>query len=355
MSHYDKLLSFDADTDAIAEWAATLPMRERLELLSDVYRKRPRGFFPGEDREAVFDSNSETLAKLGTAGREWAPRFADELLADIAADHERWAADPAYRAGRGDPMKAPFELRWPIFLSLVRSGIAIEPRWDALLPVDTGSAVKEFMFECARAIPEDRRTAAIIRACRDEAVNATRLGLTFFYDRPSRQLAEFLVEQMKELEPPGKKVVLAALTAAAAKDEDIAALVAAMKKRAPKKIVLTCAKALQSPTLKKLSPEQQKQLRAAGKLYDGKDLPAADRLNTDRQNEQSFLSTLTICELHDSKGKRAYDAFLYRVDSGTIFKASTTKVAAEIMQDSIECENEALADALHEVLKKYRD
>ncbi|MBA3391592.1 MAG: hypothetical protein H0T89_03055 [Deltaproteobacteria bacterium] len=180
-------------------------------------------------------------------------------------------------------------------------------------------------------------------------------ALLLFSEFPSRDLAAYLVELTKDAEPASKERIVSDLVAAAAHDDDIAALVAALKQNNPKKIVLTCARALKRPTLKKLSPQQQKQLRAAGKRYDGKDLPAAKRLGADRQDEQSFLATLTVCELLDSRGKPAYDAFLYMVDSGTIFKAGTTKVAAEITQGSLACNDEALADALDKALENYRD
>lgn len=245
-------------------------------------------------------------------------------------------------------------LRWPIFLWLVRSKIAIEPRWDALLPIDRG-ALKDLALDCARAIPESRRAAAMIEACRDEHVYAVQNALMLFEHFPTRELAGYLLELAKDAEPGWRKRLHAAVTAAAAKDDDVAALIASGKKRATRKTVLACAKVLKRPTLAKLTPAQQKQLRAAGKRYDGDDLPAADRLNPDPENEQSFLSSPTICALHDANGEPAYDAFLYMVDSGTIFKAGTTKVAAEIVQESMEYSNEALADALDDVLKKYRD
>lgn len=55
-------------------------------------------------------------------------------------------------------------------------------------------------------------------------------------------------------------------------------------------------------------------------------------------------------ELADAKGKHAYDAYTYAGDSGTIFKAGTTTVVAEIVQGGIECKNEALGDALNAAL-----
>ncbi|MDQ3297264.1 MAG: hypothetical protein M3619_11815 [Myxococcota bacterium] len=339
MSHYETFVSFDGDEDAIAKWAKRLPMRDRLELVSEVYRRTDDGF-PEDAVMLVFDSESDTAAlkKLRDEGREWAPKFADEVLSMFAAQKTR----------------APMAVRWPIFLSLVRSRIAIEPRWDALLPVNFGLWTK-LTFECVRAIPEDRRAAAIIETCRAEHVYRVQNALLLFSEFPSRDLAAYLVELTKDAEPASKERIVSDLVAAAAHDDDIAALVAALKQNNPKKIVLTCARALKRPTLKKLSPQQQKQLRAAGKRYDGKDLPAAKRLGADRQDEQSFLATLTVCELLDSRGKPAYDAFLYMVDSGTIFKAGTTKVAAEITQGSLACNDEALADALDKALENYRD
>lgn len=57
-----------------------------------------------------------------------------------------------------------------------------------------------------------------------------------------------------------------------------------------------------------------------------------------------------LLRYYDRKGKAAFDAYLYLTDSGTIFRAGTTKIAAEIIQTGIECGNAKLSEDLSAVL-----
>ncbi len=117
---------------------------------------------------------------------------------------------------------------------------------------------------------------------------------------------------------------------------------------------LTCGRCLKPMALDELTPTQQAQLAAAGKLYDGRDLPAADRISVEGSDEtgfdQSFRGFLELCELLDGAGTPAYDAVLYMVDSGTIFRAGTTDVVAQIVQCGIECADPSLEKELEVAL-----
>ena len=59
---------------------------------------------------------------------------------------------------------------------------------------------------------------------------------------------------------------------------------------------------------------------------------------------------LKVVELDDRTGKRAYDAYLYLTDSGTIFRAGTTKIAAVVIQTGIEGDSAKVNDELHAAL-----
>jgi hypothetical protein len=87
-----------------------------------------------------------------------------------------------------------------------------------------------------------------------------------------------------------------------------------------------------------LTAVEREQLRQAGKLYDGEDLTAAERLGDagdEVDEEQSFAGFVHLWRVVDGAEHR-YDAWLYQVDSGTIFRAGTTDVAAEIIQFGLE-------------------
>lgn len=97
-----------------------------------------------------------------------------------------------------------------------------------------------------------------------------------------------------------------------------------------------------------LSTESEKaQLRQAGKLWDGEDLPAEDRLapGGPDENETSFAGFCDLWKIVDGE-QHVYDAWLYMVDSGAIFRAGTTDEVAGVIQFGLECEDPDLRLAL---------
>jgi hypothetical protein len=83
-------------------------------------------------------------------------------------------------------------------------------------------------------------------------------------------------------------------------------------------------------SLEELAPAQREQVRVAGKLYDGKDLPADARVGDFEEGGDVFYK-LQHYEIHVD-GAHAYDAWMYNVDSGTYFAANTTEVVGELIQ-----------------------
>jgi hypothetical protein len=99
-----------------------------------------------------------------------------------------------------------------------------------------------------------------------------------------------------------------------------------------------------------LSPTQKEQLRLAGKLYDGNDLDPAERLSPEREpgpDGGGFAGFLELWDLEED-GEPRYEAFLYVVDSGTVFRRGTTEIVAERIQTYFQAKDEAFADALRE-------
>ncbi len=88
------------------------------------------------------------------------------------------------------------------------------------------------------------------------------------------------------------------------------------------------------------------QLQEAGKRYDGDELPAADRLGADGEDElEGQLYRCTFWTVMGD-GVPRFDAWFYMGDSGTIFATGTTEVVAEIIQFGLECSDPALRLAL---------
>jgi hypothetical protein len=70
-----------------------------------------------------------------------------------------------------------------------------------------------------------------------------------------------------------------------------------------------------------------------------------------KDTPESFRGFVTIVELQDKTGKPAFDAVLVKVDSGTIFRAGTTRVVADVIQGGVEGRSQrALEQALADYL-----
>jgi len=91
----------------------------------------------------------------------------------------------------------------------------------------------------------------------------------------------------------------------------------------------------------------REQLRICGERWDGLDLPAEERLfRADFENETNFYTRLlTRWDVLDGDA-RAYDAWLYAVDSGVVFRAGTTDVVCIVVQFDFQSDDAPLAEAL---------
>jgi hypothetical protein len=96
-----------------------------------------------------------------------------------------------------------------------------------------------------------------------------------------------------------------------------------------------------------LSAIDREQLQVAGRCYDGEDLPVEDRLDPDGDEFTSFHGTCAHWRVVDGDEHR-YDVWLYQVDSGTVFRAGTTEVVAEVVQLGLDCEDPGVAAELRE-------
>ncbi len=139
-----------------------------------------------------------------------------------------------------------------------------------------------------------------------------------------------------------------AFKAAVAGSAELSKVVAENIAAFPKPLKLICTAASEPKTASELTESRRGQLRAAGKLYDDQDLPADIRLGD--PNEETTLS-LELRTISDAKGTPLYDAFLYNADSGTIFRSGTLEIVAEILQGSLECADDILADALKPLVR----
>ena len=116
---------------------------------------------------------------------------------------------------------------------------------------------------------------------------------------------------------------------------------------------------LRPATLDELDATQRKQLRAAGRGHDGKDLPAAARLAPRPKASapdpgESFAGELELVRIADGSGEVRYDVFICGPDSGVVFRARTTTAVAELIQGGVACKDPALKERLRRVLAGRR-
>ncbi len=90
-----------------------------------------------------------------------------------------------------------------------------------------------------------------------------------------------------------------------------------------------------------LSASERAQLVAAGTRWDGEPRSAEERLEAGGEEGPSFHGFCQLWRVADGE-RHLYDAWFYMVDSGTIFKAGTTEVVAEIIQFGLECGDPAV-------------
>lgn len=83
---------------------------------------------------------------------------------------------------------------------------------------------------------------------------------------------------------------------------------------------------------KQLTPIQAEQVRLCGIAYDRENLPASERLSTEEISDEETV--LNFCELWDVivDGSLAYEVWFYQGDSGSVFRAGTAEMVAEIIQ-----------------------
>ncbi len=316
----------EAKDGSARAFLSTLSIADRLAAFGEVnlfghekpYRLAAESFFDYRDREL--------LESLRDEGREWAPTFADHLLTLDRMPKEN--------------------VRWPVFLALVRAGIPIEPRWDVLVPLGFG-AYRELTDEVVAAIPEARRAAAIIGSL--GKVNPWAIGVPLLDRFPSVELVCALLGK-----PGGPPPALVEMIEPVARRHPVVAevLAEALAGQAPA-VSLAVARVLAPTRPAELTAIEQAQLARAGERWDGRVASVSDRLA--RANaETSFAGHIELRSLVDPEGRPAYDAWLYMGDSGTVFVAGTETVAAEIVQGGIECSDRALRAGLEKVLRRAK-
>ncbi len=305
-----------------------LPLAERLEAYAD--------FNFGLYSVSSFKLSWGDPAEIGTDLGEWGRRVAEQLTVDQRHPTNK-------------------DVNWPVFLALVRAGVPIEPRWDVLLPAGDGD-LRQPTIECATAIPEARRELALIGAVRRIADGhpTVRAGLELLPTFPSRALTE-LIEANADSAASAPKFARITKRDLYRRLKEIATdhpIVAEALEGPPQAPVLTVGGRLEPRQASDLTDIQQQQLVMSAGHYDGREMTADELLDPEPEDEEaSFYGFVKLLTLVEASGKPVYDAWIYMTDSGSIYRAGTTELVAEIIQLGVECNDPRLRDGLRLVLQ----
>jgi hypothetical protein len=103
-----------------------------------------------------------------------------------------------------------------------------------------------------------------------------------------------------------------------------------------------------------LSAHEVAQLGEIGRLYFGSVGPVT--IDDDFPGDPLASRVLMCVDRWKvvENGTHAYDLWQYMSDSGTMFRAGTSEIVAEIIQEGVECDDSAIADALDNAIAQSR-
>lgn len=337
-SLFERLREVDADDDD--EW---LPLLERLSIedrimvLTDLALMR-------EDFDTVATQNEliDGITKMPSTLGDWGGRTADMLLGFVGT---RWESAEAHPWGVEEIVTEA------VLLAIIRAGRPFEAKYDRLLAL--GNYAYEprvpVVREIVQAIPEQRREGVVEAALSRLKGPVWRLSIamrmleTFPYAAIARQALAHIDE--------GKPRKVMQQLGALAKQHPVIDAVLREHKAGqappPKLVVLERTK----PTFDELDATGRKQVELCAQLFDGRKVRAAQLIASDEdEDEDEPIAPFERTRIANAKGTPAYDAWRYSVDSGTVFRAGSTDVIAEIIQDGLECSDRALRLALIDAL-----
>jgi hypothetical protein len=246
------------------------------------------------------------------------------LLARIGPAHREWAITAAARS-IGDGFFTGSYVKNYIFAALARAKVPIEERWEPLFP-NLGDTTLAEHVQAAGALSEPRRAAVVAKHIAPMPHSA-ELVAAF----PTRAMVEALLGTE---EPHSRRWTHYIERLNDIGDDALRALVKEVVDGAPKPIALYVASTLKPKSIDDLDATAKKQLRIAGRGYDGHDLPAKKRLEANGE-ETSFARFVEVRRVVDAAGKPLYDLWIYMVDSGSIFDAGTTNEMGGIAQGGV--------------------
>ncbi len=333
-SLFQKLMAIDPHEED--DWLPLLkPLSRADRIIALTELTLARGDF---DTVATHNALVDEVATIPKTLAPWAEQTAGMLLT--------FAGTPA-ESMEASPWGIEALVIEVVFLALIRAKRPIDAKLDRLLMLENyawESAVPR-MREIVEAIPTERRERAVGEALERLKGPAHRLAIAMRMVEtfPYPSLVRFALANIDDGKP---RKVMQVLTALGKKHAAIAEALHAHKSSQPAPPKLTVLER-STPTIDALDEIAKKQVLACAKLYDGRALSVLKLIEGD---EDEPIAPFERTRIGDANEKLAYDAWCYAGDSGTVFRANTTVVIAEIIQSSLECSDAALRTALVDAL-----
>jgi hypothetical protein len=318
-----RALAGEDDRDRRNALAAARPLAERLDAYGDCMLGAYR--LDGQPTDWVQPD------EIDDSGRAWAPAFADRLVSLFA--------DDAPRGERNHRNEPDYYLLHTLFLALVRAGVTIEPRWDRFLPF-AGNEHLAYTHECVRAIPEERRAAAIAAQIAGSfPCYMVPLGLEMLRAYPSLELARAVLgradDGVGDLMTKARRRVAEDVRACAGHVDGVGAAVDAYLAALPMLPALRRAATwrVDDPAL----PERvQSLVEMTSDAWAGQWGPGTEYTR--------------VHELVDGTGAPAYDVVSIMDEDASIYSAADGTEVGAMVQYGIQVPDPALAEALQMAL-----
>lgn len=338
---------------ACAPLLNSFPLAKRLQVYEALFPKPPYayGYVYGLQLSALEGHGLHLIDKGDDAA--WAAATANALL-ERAAINARY--NPQNSLSSYCERNIVFELRQRVFGTLVRENIAIDPRWDILLPLP-GVLTEASLADaaaCIQAIPEDRRTPAIVAALRHKfSREIVDTGTALLKAFPSEELLACILQHIDRSGRP-KRYVLEDLSEIANAHVQLKKPLEEYIRHEPPPLFLHCVSVINPKTQQDLTPLECEQLTLACSYWDGNELPLEQRLpptpdtaSGNEPGEECVVGLVDVYRIHNEQGEPAYNAFIFLHDDGTFFKADSLDDVAVQIQGNLDCEDRQLKDALH--------
>jgi hypothetical protein len=232
-----------------------------------------------------------------------------------------------------------------VFLALVRARVPITRAMEKLLPrrgVDDAT-----YLELVRALPKDRRDA-VLAPHLFWMDHAQALRLMEALGTPV--LVKAFLKAAQKADPRRWETYVAKVETLSAKNATMRMAIEEAKAERIVPVKLVVVKRLVTEDAAKLGALRRKQVRRAGFLFDGRDLPASARLGLGKDWDgdpemDPRLGKLEIQDIADSTGKVKYTAVLFLASDGLgwIFEAGTTNEIGHMTYGAVTLKREDTA------------